>query len=415
MAISNRLTGAQRYLTSFGTPTTWTVTGATLTVDAISELYPDSDYKQIKLNLNQGASSCYLDLEILHLEDTDLNNPLIFLSAIKMPSGGTVIGRLQNVEEADSAYVETTLLVNSSDSVVNAPGVLSPQWNIFRSDPITLSVDSGTPALDINLEIIPNETTEDIYFTLPLCYKQFDAVFQNNVLPSVMINIPEVLRTEDVAYTGKPDIPLHRFVDICTYTLDDVYTKSIDYLFLDTSEGFNDSDIETKSTFVDQDVAPFETLVWLAKFSGTRPITRFESSLDSLGDPFLLDSSTLNSSAALRLTSFIELNPPALDLTAQEELLRWQLNYGYYGKNSGTLPAVQEAAKRMITGAQELVTEYDFKAEPWVIHLYSPWDQTFGATGEEQIGQASNLVLDAVSYARPLGVLVTHEMTASNG
>lgn len=415
MAISNRLTGAQRYLTSFGTPTTWTVTGATLTVDAISELYPDSDYKQIKLNLNQGASSCYLDLAILHLEDTDLNNPLIFLSAIKMPSGGTVIGRLQNVEEADLAYVETTLLVNSSDSVVNAPGVLSPQWNIFRSDPITLSVDSGTPALDINLEIIPNETTEDIYFTLPLCYKQFDAVFQNNVLPSVMINIPEVLRTEDIAYTGKPDIPLHRFVDICTYTLDDVYTKSIDYLFLDTSEGFNDSDIETKSTFVDQDVAQFETLVWLAKFSGTRPITRFESSLDSLLDPFLLDSSTLNSSAALRLTSFIELNPPALDLTAQEELLRWQLDYGYYGKNSGTLPAVQEAAKRMITGAQELVTEYDFKAEPWVIHLYSPWDQTFGATGEEQIGQASNLVLDAVSYARPLGVLVTHEMTASNG
>lgn len=415
MAISNRLTGAQRYLTSFGTPTTWTVSGATITIDSISELYPDSDYKQIKLNLNPGASSCYLDLSVLHIGEEDLNLPIIFLSAIKMPSGGSVIGRLQNVEESDVAFTETTLVVNSSDAVVNAPGVLSPQWNIFRSDPITLSVASGTPALDINFEIVPNDTSEDIYFTLPLCYPQFEAVGQNNVLPSVMINLPEILRTEDIAYSGKPDIPLHRFVDICTYTLDEVYTKSVAYLFIDTSEGFVDSDDKTKSTLVNQDVADFETLVWLAKFSGTRPISRFESSLDALGDPFILDSSNLNSGAALRLTSFTELNPPALDLTAQEELVRWQLDYGYYGKNAGTLPAVQEAAKLMLVGEKELVTEYDFKSEPWTIHLYSPWDQTFGALGVEQIGSSSNLVLEAVSYAKPLGVLVTHEMTVSNG
>lgn len=415
MAIVNRLTGAQRYLTSFGTPTKWTVSNATVLVDSISELYPNSDYKQIKLTLDQGASSCYLDLDVLHLENDDLNNPIIFLSAIKMPSGGTVIGTLQNVEAGDEAFVETTLYVNSSDSVVNAPGVLSPQWNIFRSDPITLTVESGTPALDIRLEIIPDEVSEDIYFTLPLCYQQFDAVFANNVLPSVMINIPEIMRTEDLAFTGKPDIPLHRFIDICTFTLDNVYTTARDYVFLDVSEGYDVNDPATKSTLVNADVAEFETLVWLAKFTGTSPVTRFESSLDALGDPFQLDSSTLNSTAALRLTSFTNLNPPALDLTEQIALLRWQLDHGWYGKNAGTLPAVQEAAKLMLTGDKELVTEYDFAAEPWTIHLFSPWDQTFGALGEEQVGLASDLVLDAVSYAKPLGVLVTHEMTVSNG
>lgn len=415
MAIINRLTGAQRYLTSFGTNTTWTATNATITIDATSELYPNSDYKQIKLSLNSGASSCFLDLNILHLNTTDLNAPLIFLAAIKMPEGGIVTGTLQNVEEADEAFVETTLYVNSSDSVVNAPGVLSPQWNIFRSDPITLSVESGTPALDVRLEIIPNNTSQDVYFTLPLCYQRYEAIFENRVLPVVVGNMPTIFRTEDLAFTGKPDIPLMRFIDIATLTLDEVYTNLSDYLYLDISDGFVESDDETKSTFVDTDVAPFESLVWLAKFSGTRPVTRFESSVESLGDPFVLDSSTLNSTAALRLTSFIELNPPELDLTAQIELLRWQLDYGYYGKNAGTLPAVQEAAKLMLTGAKELVTTYDYSSEPWTIHLSSPWDQTFGSTGEEQIGQASELVLDAVSYARPLGVLITHEMTASNG
>lgn len=415
MAVINRLNDAQKHLTSFGTSTTWTATNATITIDATSELYPNSDYKQIKLTLSPSASSCFLDLSVLHLQDEDLNFPVLFLAAFKMPSGGTVVGRLQNVEESDQALVETTLYVNSSDSVVNAPGVLSPQWNIFRSDPITLTVESGTPALDVSFEIIPNEPSEDLYFTVPVCYQQFDALFKNAVLPVVYGNMPSIFFSEDLEYEGKPDIPLTRFIDIATYTLDDVYTKTRNYVYLDVSEGYDVLDPATKSTLVNADVADFETLVWLAKFTGTSPVTRFESSLDALGDPFQLDSSTLNSTAALRLTSYTNLNPPALDLTEQIALLRWQLDHGWYGKNAGTLPAVQEAAKLMLTGAQELVTQYDFTSEPWTIHLFSPWDQTFGALGEEQIGQASDLVLDAVSYAKPLGVLVTHEMTASNG
>lgn len=415
MAIINRFSGAALYLTSFGTSTTWTATNATITIDATSELFPNSSYKQIKLEIDQSASSCFLDIDVLHLQENDLNYPIIFTSAIKMPAGGLVIGTLQNVEEVDSAITQTTMYVNSSDSVVNASGVLNPQWNIFRSDPITLSVDSGTPALKISLEIIPNVISDAVYFTLPACYQQFDAVTQNNVLPEVAGNMPNIFRTEDFEYSGKPDIPLMRFIDIATLTLDDIYTKLQSYVYVDVSEGFLESDDATKSAFVNTDVAAFETLVWLAKFSGTRPVTRFESSVESLGDPFVLDSSTLNSTAAIRLTSFTELTPPELDLTAQSELLRWQLDYGYYGKNAGTLPAVQEAAKLMLTGEKELVTTYDFATEPWTIHLSSPWDQTFGALGPEQIGQASELVLDAVSYAKPLGVLVTHEMTASNG
>ena len=134
MAIVNRFTGASRFLTSFGTNTTWTATNATITIDSISELYPDSDYKQIELTLSPGASSCFLDLGVLHLEDGDLNVPMIFLSAVKMPSGGTLISRLRNVEEAQNDIIETSIVVNLSDSVVNAPGVLSPQWTILRSD-----------------------------------------------------------------------------------------------------------------------------------------------------------------------------------------------------------------------------------------------------------------------------------------
>jgi len=39
------------------------------------------------------------------------------------------------------------------------------------------------------------------------------------------------------------------------------------------------------------------------------------------------------------------------------------------------------------------------------------WDETFGAD-VSLIGQSSDLVLEAIAKARPLGVLVTHELVA---
>ena len=233
-----------------------------------------------------------------------------------------------------------------------------------------------------------------------------------------MVSMPEVFRLIDLEQEGDLALPFMRLMDIFTTGLDIGWQGLGQYRYLDIEEGFKDGDDTTKSTLVNPDVADFATLVWLCKFTGTRPITRYESSLDVVTTPFELgdglgSGSELDSGDGLLLTSYSELNPPPLSLANQEELLRWQLDYGYYGINSGTLPAVIDAAKRQLVGDKTLVYDYDFGAEPWVINLQSQWFETYGATGEEEIGSSSQLVLNAVEYARPLGVKITHVMVGN--
>jgi hypothetical protein len=130
-----------------------------------------------------------------------------------------------------------------------------------------------------------------------------------------------------------------------------------------------------------------------------------------LPEPFILDESNLDEETRLLLTTITSITPPTITRNIQLDLLRWQIQFGYYGANAGTMNAVIEAAKQMLIGDKELSVSFDWDTEPWVINIESPWDQTFGAD-EESVGTQSSLVLQAVSYAKPLGVLVNHNIAA---
>ena len=65
----------------------------------------------------------------------------------------------------------------------------------------------------------------------------------------------------------------------------------------------------------------------------------------------------------------------------------------------------------MLIGTKTVSLEYDYSTSPFEINILTRWDETFGGD-EPLIGQSSPLVLEAISKARPLGVLVTHEMVA---
>ena len=92
-------------------------------------------------------------------------------------------------------------------------------------------------------------------------------------------------------------------------------------------------------------------------------------------------------------------------------LVKWQIDNGYYGINSGTDTALLESAKLMLTGTKTVSLEYDYSTAPFEINILTRWDETYGAD-ESLIGESSTLVLEAIAKARPLGVLVTHEMVA---
>ena len=415
-AITNRLSGAQFALTEYNSAGSWASDDMDVSIDTISELWTSSANKQLALRIQNSNSDGTIYLDSAEIDINDLTKPIIFTCGIKMPSGGTVEVVINHSSQQVLNSVSTTKTLFGSTSVVNAIGVVNPQWFIFRSDSIIPVSSVGTTGMTVYVTITPNDTSEIIYFTLPVLCQNFEFVSNNKILPIVAQNIPRVFLDIDFEQTGSIDLPFLRLLDIFTNGLDESYQQMGKYAYLDIEQGYDDSDNTTKSTLVNPDVADFTTLVWLCKFTGTRPVTRYESSLDTVTSPFIVgdeisSGSLLDGNDGILLTGYTELNPPVFTLAEQTELLRWQVDNRYYGINSGTLPAVIASAKNQLIGDQTLVVEYDFASEPWVINLFSEWFETYGAIGSGDIGNSSKLVLGAVEYARPLGVKITHTMT----
>ena len=405
--ITNRLTGVQETLTSTGGSLQWQVSGGTIYDGGISELSPFTNYRQLKLGVTTTAVT--LTLSNLVTFNVDGGLPFTFLFAIKMPSGGTITSSIQENTSVSILSAETKT-ISAATASINAEGVGSPQWSIVRFNTEIVG-NITSPAFNISITIDPEDAGEFIYFTRPAFYPRYEFLSQNASLEDLMGYLPELFTETDFLVTDDLDLPMFRYIDVATSQMNEVSNNAIGYTFFDISEGYIEGETDLESSLVQTNNADLETLIWLAKFSGTLPITRFASSLEVDSEPFVLDSSTLGSADTIKITSYSELNPPAIDQEDQRILVKWQIDNGYYGINAGTDNAIKESAKLMLIGTKTVSLEYDYSTLPFEINVLTRWDETFGGD-ESLIGQSSFLVLEAVSKARPLGVLVTHELVA---
>jgi hypothetical protein len=408
--VKNRLTGAAQFLNAANGDGQWQTSDIDVGEILISERAPGTDFKQLELSISEGSTVGSISLSNIQLKQADSGAPIVLIFALKIPSGGTVTTTLIDESSTSSNIVTTEVNAQQSAAAVNAPGILSPQWFIFRSDSITINEPTGTPTVSINIDFEPTNPLEKFYFTMPAMYQKYEFFTNNPAVTLVAGRIPQVFLDIDLETESNPDVPLLRFIDVSSLGLGEALEITREIVYLDVDDGYKESDDDTKSTLVDHDVATLYTLLWLCKFIGTRPLLRFNSSVDIEADPFVLDSSELDSGDVLRLTSYTELNPPALTTSEQETLLRWQMHTGYYGRNAGSLPAVVEAAKLMLIGTEYVNATYDYSQEPFVVNLQTYWYETFGALGPENIGDSSQLVIEAVEQARPLGTAIRHEM-----
>ena len=408
VGVQNRLTDAAKFCSSINNSGQWNTVNLTSGEILTSELVPGSNFKQLALTVQNGQSSGQLTLGPIQLLLADSNRPMVFLFAAKLPSGGSITVDIVD-ESAIIPNVTTTAVVSQeSNAAVNAPGLLSPQWFIFRSNPMT--IEAETPTISITVTFEPNDLSETFYFTTPAVYHKYEFFISNPAVPSIASLLPEVFLDIDSESQESLDVPLLRLIDVLNLGLGESLEIMGNFAYSDIEDGYIESDNSTKSTLVHHEIANIDTLLWLAKFNGTSPVLRFNSSLGTTAEPFVLDVSVLNGTDVIRLTSYDELNPPTATLAEQQTLLRWQMEYGYYGRNAGTLPAILAATKLMLIDNQNVSVSYDYSVEPFVIDIQTQWFETIGSTGPEDIGNESQLVLEAISPARPLGILVRHEM-----
>lgn len=411
-SVFNRLTGAAATLSSLGGSEEWYISGASYTNSMTSELRTNSDFKQ--LELSPTASAFYIRIDAVEMDISDYQYATQLTFGVNMPAGGDINVKIFDDSSLIESFSYKNFVIPPTTSSLYSSSLSNPAWRVYRTDEAYIpSRDGLHPVVSIEIEFIPENQVEKVYFTSPILCTSLDAGRYGEALLQIIRYIPrEYLDTDEIEQN--PDFALQRFVDVAFEGLDRALKQSFSFKYYDISEGYDETNNETKSYLVNPDVAEIPELKWLAQFAGTEPISKLESSLDP-SDAFVLGEiegdggSVLNGTDALRFTVATLLEPPRNTAELQKDFLSWQAKNGYYGINAGSIPAIEESVKRLMIGAKEIQTTIQHNG-PFTVLIETPWEQTYGAS-EEKIGESLSVVEEAISYAKPVGVKVTHLLT----
>lgn len=346
----------------------------------------------------------YIDALDLNPEDDGQFMELSFYA--KMPVGGTIEIILQDTTTVAISEVTTTFTVSPSSASPNATGLSDTSWKAYRSKPIRVQKGMlAAPRLDVMIRFTPSVVNSEAYFANPSVIGLMDHSYYSEAVRNIIPNLPEALF--DGFAESNPSAAITRFADVM-YSGLDVAAKALrDYRFFTIEDGRDENDDATLSNLVWPSNTDFVEARWLAQFAGTHPISKLSSVLDP-SDPFILDSSQLNGDDTLRFSSTSTLDPPEATIDVVTEFLQWQAEYGYYGINAGTTKAIEEAVKRVMVGAKEVTITLQNEG-PFTMLVETPWEQTYGGASE-LVGQSSVIAKEAISYAKPIGVKVTHKL-----
>ena len=315
----------------------------------------------------------------------------------------------------DSTSQQYELSTNPADVITGTEGehvitlgVLdSERWHLLRSIPTRLP-DTGNYSVSLQIRVVFSTTTNaHLNISRPTIHSSY-GVFRNKFMQFVGEYMPEIFIAQDTADfgTNEPTFPMMRFIDSITTDANDLQVKSEAFTYVDLATGFDPAESETFSTLVDSNYCDGATLLWLAQFRGRQVLVTYEPSTEGASwVRFTLDDSV---SGVLDDIAVLGSNVNDIGLPGGiEAYARWQVDTGYYGHNAGTLEAMVSAIQRLLTGAG--VVNYAVSAN--AIHFTTSWTETYGSVVGD-IGSASLLLLQIVEPARPLGMIVTHELTA---
>jgi len=413
-AVQNRLGGDGATLRTVGVPGInntftgkWSVQGASVIDLADSEFGPDHSYGQLRLIRSNSAPEITLAFDALFLKPDDDDEFMELSFYAKMPGGGQIQVSIYDTTSIVIGEVISEFEVEQTTPSEGSSGLGDSSWKAYRTTPLRVFKGNlQSPRIDIEIRFNPYTANTEVWFANPVIIGTMDHMYYSEAMRSIIPNIPEVMF--EGTMQSSPPAALSRFADVM-YSGFDVAAKALrDYRFFTIEDGRDESDPSTLSNLVWPSETSLVEARWLAQFAGTQPVSKLSSSLDP-SDPFILDSSALNSANTLRFSSTAVLEPPEATVDVVADFLRWQAQYGYFGINAGSMQAIKEATKRVMIGAKQVTVTPQHEG-PFTILVETPWDQTYGGA-QELIGEPSVVVKEAISYAKPIGVKVTHRMT----
>lgn len=421
---SERTFPASGLLTSLVNNQIWTTTG---TVEADAIVYQDAKFGSLKLSGSVDERVFYNAYSPLRTTPSQYSlttfvensDHIEAYCSVKVSKNAVVSIKTCLYEVALHAPTNTFQYVTSSPSVIYGEygsrvfeiGSLDESdFLIVRALPVQIPDNQKrySIALEIRVQYAGGSNIGVANISRPTIIRTH-AWLDNNFLNRAVRAIPKTFLRQDFAELTKnePTYPLMRLLDVMTNSAGEIFElhDSITHLLIE--EGFEEDDLSSLSTLVSPQVAEIETLRWLAQFRGRNLVVTYEPSTE--GEEwqlFLLDEPIFGELDGVGVLATA--NASLMNISGGVlEYFRWQVETGYYGHGAGTLDALVSSIQLLLTGSKTVT--YDISSTGNEIKFYTNKTETFNGD-LLSIGDSSPFILAVLEPARPLGLIVTHEL-----
>lgn len=339
-------------------PGSWVATNATLSVEFNDVKY--FDYNSLRI-VPSSLGEVELTVNSIPMLESDILDSFIFQTWLKC---------------VNDFVVEIEVSVGSFSQSNRSLPVPNNTWSLVRG----FSTETPDEFSAQNVSVVVrfrDHGGAPILMTVPnliLEYGFTQSIFLRETVPY----LPQVFSEFDRRATD-PSFPMYRFMEVGTGYANLAFNQQIHYRYRDNESGFNPDDDETRSGLTDPFFADGVHLPWLSQFAG---LGQRETNIASL------------------LSGYSITDPNEI-----EDFIRWQVDTAFFGRKAGSLEALRETVKYALTGTKFTTVYRHYLGNPWHIKIYTKTAETPG--GVE--GQSSQLILDLIQKAKPVGYEFFHE------
>jgi len=346
-------------LSPTGYANNWSVTGATISVIAEENVHP-------------------LQYSFKVQPTSEINNIVLTLNNIT--SANTLL--INDDFQFHARYFATRAL-NLSTSIhndqtnvttVHEDTTKPSQWSTGYS-PV---INAGGVSISFDIQITISNHGGNIFYVSLLTLISDNSFYKNVFVRNLRQNIPSFIWDKD-GLQEYPTYPFYKLFHVLTSRANDaaqLYSDAYQYLSEEIPAEYSGDEPWTNSVLTDPETVRPEFINWLGQFTGSR----------------ILRNINVNGAEILAANS-----------VDADEFVLWQLENSYFGWGAGSVEALRESVKQLLSG-QKIV--YVFPGgSSFLINIYTLLTETPGVVSN---GDTSDEIVAIAQLAKPLGFDIVH-------
>lgn len=351
----------------------WAVTNASLSISS-TDFIVDSRYT---LAIAAGSEGEAQDV-VVTLADIPLN----------LDDNSRVLSANMRIK-ANAPITVSALLYIDSASATYAPyskAYSSGSYNAVHTNRAVVPDDEDIHTATIQITISGLIGGQTAHLTMPHLIHDL-ALFENSFLGRARNFLPDFYFEID-SLQSQPSYPFFRLLDILTSAAGNVFAEyglmygveSSQLLYQNLTAAY-----WAQSSLVSPRSVKNKNVPWLSQFTGE---SIHQNIYSSDGTPFFENESI------------------------RRDFIEWQLSESYHGRAAGSRIAMVEAAKQVLSYTKDgnqstfsVALTPRYQDEPFAIHVRTLTNETSDADADEM----SELVMQSVNWAKPMGYLISHE------